>query len=82
MALLRRPIKTLWSLFRLITKRGARFHIYMKSGNIIKIDSYELEYTVSCGKIHELKWDKSNTLNRILITIDVDQIESIVQSSW
>jgi hypothetical protein len=74
-----RPIRFCRVIWRKCTYRDCKFIIYMKSGNHFYIDSKSLEYEKRGKEYTKLEWERVGLPSHNLFTIDLKQIEAIVQ---
>ena len=75
-----RPLRFLHLLWKSITLRGTRFHIYMKSGNVVAIDAKNVSIEKNNnGQYCRIEWEYAGLANNRLVSIDVDEIEAVVQ---
>jgi|15BtaG_2_1085339.scaffolds.fasta_scaffold00197_30 hypothetical protein len=84
LATLTRPVRFCFFLWRRLTGRGSRHYIYMKSGNVIKLDVEELTITRNSeGEYSKMSWESAGYIpNHQLLSIELDQVEAITYRKW
>lgn len=76
-----RPIRFIKIVWQLVTGRYSLFHIYMKSGNVVKVRFKRMTVKYLNQEITRLEWEQGHLPCHDLMFIDLTQVESIVMVS-